>query len=217
MRSGSRPEERPSARNATGRDAATPQEDAAGGSARPVDSGSAPVAEGSAPAADGSAAPVAEDSTPATDGDSAPAAPGKRRARLQALAGMTVRGSDGATAGRVRDIYLHDATGQLAAITVVRRQLSSGAVLIPAAAIAELPAAHAPGEAPANEDAAGGNRARRAADRKARRSPRAPSIRLRIEAAATRNGTPPPATGHATPQELRAAAAALGVDEASAA
>ncbi|WP_422115771.1 PRC-barrel domain-containing protein [Brachybacterium sp. UNK5269] len=130
---------------------------------------------------------------------------------------MTVRGSDGATAGRVRDIYLHDATGQLAAITVVRRQLSSGAVLIPAAAIAELPAAHAPGEAPANEDAAGGNRARRAADRKARRSPRAPSIRLRIEAAATKNGTPPPVTGHATPQELRAAAAALGVDEASAA
>ena len=65
-----------------------------------------------------------------------------RRRRLQALAGVTVLGSDGAQVGRVRDVYLHDATGELAAITVVRRQLSSRSVLIPTAAIAVLPAQH---------------------------------------------------------------------------
>src|SRR5699024_10614896 len=81
------------------------------------------------------------------------------RRRLQALAGATVRGNDGKTVGRVRDVYLHDATGDLAAITVMPRQLSDHSVLIPAAAIAALPelpehpeadaAAGGPGRAPA--------------------------------------------------------------------
>ncbi|MFC7457692.1 PRC-barrel domain-containing protein [Brachybacterium sp. GCM10030267] len=70
------------------------------------------------------------------------------RSRLQALSGATVRGRDGESVGRVRDIYLQDATGELAAITVARRQLSSRSVLIPASAIAVLPAEH-PDEAEA--------------------------------------------------------------------
>ncbi|MDN6330311.1 MAG: PRC-barrel domain-containing protein, partial [Brachybacterium sp.] len=55
-----------------------------------------------------------------------------RRRRMHALAGVTVHGSDGKTVGRVRDVYLHDATGELAAITVMPRQLSARGVLLPA-------------------------------------------------------------------------------------
>ncbi|MDN5820801.1 MAG: PRC-barrel domain-containing protein, partial [Brachybacterium sp.] len=66
--------------------------------------------------------------------DPEPSAPAERR-RLQALAGVTVYGSDGKTVGRVRDVYLHDAIGELAAITVMPRQLSADSVLIPASAI----------------------------------------------------------------------------------
>lgn len=195
MRSGSRPEEHPSAHAAV-----------AGGDALSQDG------------ADG-------DSAPPADGDSAPARAGERRARLQALAGTRVMGSDGATVGRVRDIYLHDATAQLAAITVVRRQLSSGAVLIPASVIAELPTAPAhggnrAGGSTAAGDPADGPHADADADatgRRPRRSTRTPAIRLRIDAATAKNGAPPPVTGHATAQELRAAATALGIDEAPAA
>ncbi len=193
MRSGSRPEEHPSAHAA--------------------------VAGGDAPSPDGADG----DSAPPADGDSAPAGAGERRARLQALAGMRVLGSDGATVGRVRDVYLHDASAQLAAITVVRRQLSSGAVLIPASVIAELPTAPAHGGARAGASPAAGDSADRphadtdATDRRPRRSTRAPAIRLRIDAATAKNGAPPPVTGHATAQELRAAATALGIDEAPAA
>nr|WP_281065038.1 PRC-barrel domain-containing protein [Brachybacterium sacelli] len=64
------------------------------------------------------------------------------------MAGVTVLGSDGGQIGRVRDIYLHDATGELAGITVVRRQLSSRSVLIPTAAIDVLPAPHTEPEQP---------------------------------------------------------------------
>ncbi|MDN5600596.1 MAG: PRC-barrel domain-containing protein, partial [Brachybacterium sp.] len=70
---------------------------------------------------------------PDSSGDAA------RRRRLQALAGATVHGSDGKTVGRVRDVYLHDATDELAAITVTPRQLSARSVLLPASAIAALP------------------------------------------------------------------------------
>ena len=38
---------------------------------------------------------------------------GRRLPRLQALAGLTVRGSDGKTVGRVRDIYQQDASGEI--------------------------------------------------------------------------------------------------------
>ncbi len=76
----------------------------------------------------------------------------ERRRRLLTLAGLTVHGSDGRTVGRVRDIYLEDATGELAAITVMPRQLSARSVLIPAAAIASLP--EAPPVEPADDSSA---------------------------------------------------------------
>src|SRR5699024_6308697 len=64
--------------------------------------------------------------------------PGRRSMRATVLPGAVVRGSDGQLVGRVRDIYLHDRSGEFAAITVKPGQLSSRTVLIPAAAIARL-------------------------------------------------------------------------------
>lgn len=58
--------------------------------------------------------------------------------RTRVLPGAVVRGSDGQLVGRVRDIYLHDRSGEFAAITVKPGQLSPRTVLIPAAAIADL-------------------------------------------------------------------------------
>lgn len=119
-----------------------------------------------------------------------PSARAERRLRLQGLAGVTVLGSDGRTVGRVRDIYQQDDSGELAAITVMPRQLSSRAVLIPSAAIAALPAE--PAEEPAEP---------RAAD----------AVQLRIGADAARAGLRPPDTGHATAELLREAETALGL------
>src|SRR5690625_3606518 len=64
--------------------------------------------------------------------------PGRRSMRNRVLPGAVVRGSDGQLVGRVRDIYLHDRSGEFAAITVKPGQLSPRTVLIPAAAIADL-------------------------------------------------------------------------------
>src|SRR5690625_1099473 len=64
--------------------------------------------------------------------------PGRRSMRTRVLPGAVVRGSDGQLVGRVRDIYLHDRSGEFAAITVKPGQLSPRTVLIPAAAIADL-------------------------------------------------------------------------------
>ena len=119
-----------------------------------------------------------------------PSARAERRLRLQGLAGVTVLGSDGRTVGRVRDIYQQDDSGELAAITVMPRQLSSRAVLIPSAAIAALPAE--PPDEPADP---------RAAD----------AVRLRIGAACARGGLRPPDTGPATAELLREAETALGL------
>lgn len=209
-----------------------------------------------------------------------------RRTRLQDLAGVTVLGSDGGQVGRVRDIYLHDATAELAAITVVRRQLSSASVLIPTAAIAVLPAPHTePDEsdeqrradsqveaarhggdsagadeseaARRGDDSAGADEsgvapedrtgaidgaddeapdgadhseathrratARRTADRERRRTaadrdadPAHPqALWLRVDAESARAGLGPPDTLHATPQRLREAARAIGLEEAA--
>ena len=107
---------------------------------------------------------------------------------LQALAGLTVRGSDDRVVGRVRDVYQHDASGELAALTVMPRQLSSRTVMIPAAAIVGLTP---PVASPApDKDAV---------------------VRLRVDAATARAGRRPPATAHVGPEELREAAAALGL------
>src|SRR5690625_5042658 len=64
--------------------------------------------------------------------------PGRRSMRTRVLPGAVVRSSDGQLVGRVRDIYLHDRSGEFAAITVKPGQLSPRTVLIPAAAIADL-------------------------------------------------------------------------------
>src|SRR5690625_5039433 len=64
--------------------------------------------------------------------------PGRRSMRTRVLPGAVVRGSDGQLVGRVRDIYLHDRSGELAAITGKPGQRSPRSVLIPAAAIADL-------------------------------------------------------------------------------
>lgn len=112
----------------------------------------------------------------------------ERAPRLQALAGLTVRGSDDRIVGRVRDVYQHDASGELAALTVMPRQLSSRTVMIPAAAIGSL---IPPGASPApDKDAV---------------------VRLRVDAATARAGRRPPATAHVGPEELREAAEALGL------
>src|SRR5699024_3987158 len=123
------------------------------------------------------------------------------RRRLQALAGATVHGSDGKTVGWVRDVYLHDATGELAAITVMPRQLSGHSVLIPAAAIAALPELPEDVGAPHPADAGTG------ADQ---------VVRLLVDTPTAKAGVRPPHTLHATPQGLREAAAALRLGEGSA-
>ncbi len=113
---------------------------------------------------------------------------------LQALAGLTVRGSDDRVVGRVRDVYQYDASGELAALTVMPRQLSSRTVMIPAAAIGGLTP---PGASPApDKDAV---------------------VRLRVDAVTARAGRRPPATAHVGPEELREAAEALGLGREDAA
>ena len=108
---------------------------------------------------------------------------------VQQLSGASVRGSDGEHVGRVRDIYLTDATGELAAITVTVGRLRGRAVLLPAVAIA-------PGSLTELV------------------STPSPHITLVVDAAAARAGDPPPPTAHADPQTLRRAARALGIEEA---
>lgn len=105
------------------------------------------------------------------------------------LSGATVHGSDGEHVGRVRDIYLHDATGELAAITVSVGRLRGRSVLLPAVAIA-------------------------AGSLTELVSTPSPHITLVVDAAAARAGDPPPPTAHADPQTLRRAARALGIEEA---
>lgn len=169
----------------------------------------------------------------------------ERRRRLQALAGVTVHGSDGTTVGRVRDIYQQDATGELAAITVMPRQLSAHSVLIPASAIAALPdmpeesadpsadadaqTAGAPltdkGIRKAEKDARKAEKGSRRAEKdttQAEQRSAAPDsteqvgdhvLHLLVDAATAKAGARPPLTLHATPQDLREAAAALHLEE----
>ncbi|ASK65573.1 hypothetical protein CFK39_06690 [Brachybacterium avium] len=125
-----------------------------------------------------------------------------QRRRMQGLAGVTVHGSDGKTVGRVRDVYLRDATGELAAISVMPRQLSTRSVLIPAAAIAALPGTLeelAAPHRPAAEEAPGKGTG--------------DILQLRVDAATAKAGTPPPLTLHTTPEDLQEAAAALRLED----
>jgi sporulation protein YlmC with PRC-barrel domain len=158
---------------------------------------------GPQPRADGPGTDPAVDAAASAD-----VASGRRPPRLQALAGLTVRGSDGRTVGRVRDIYQQDASGALAAITVMPRQLSARTVLIPAAALEELPmlTAQRDGARPStsSEEGSGAGTGRRPGED--------PVVRLRVDAATVRAGARPPEIAHVTPQDLREAAEALGLE-----
>lgn len=159
-----------------------------------------------------------------------PAAPVPRFPRLQALAGLTVKGRDDRTVGRVRDIYQQDASGALAAITVVPRQLSSRAVLVPAAAIETLPPFGAPQEDARRDPRSGSDAGSGSASdegssadsgsgsgsgsRSGSGSGEDPVVRLRVDAATARAGKRPPETAHVTPQQMREAAEALGLEAA---
>lgn len=176
------------------------------------------MSPGTTPDGSGDAAPSSvPDGTEAATGDHPVGRPAQRsvedpgaparaeRRRLQALAGVTVYGSDGKIVGRVRDVYLQDATAELAAITVMPRQLSAGSVLIPASAIAALPEVleeSAAPHRPAAEDAP-----EQSGDH---------VLHLLVDTATARAGTPPPLTLHVTPRDLREAAAALHLEEGSA-
>lgn len=105
------------------------------------------------------------------------------------LSGASVHGSDDEHVGRVRDIYLHDATGELAAITVSVGRIRGRTVLLPAVAID-----------PGSLDELFETQSQ--------------TITLVIDAAAARAGDEPPATAHADPETLRRAARALGIEEA---
>lgn len=118
--------------------------------------------------------------TPATDA-----------AQLRELAGASVHGADDTHLGRVRDIYLADATGALAAVTVTLGRLRSRSVLIPAAVI----------DPDSITDLL---------------EHRTPSITLRVSGEAARGGIDAPATAHADPAMLKRAARALGIEEAAA-
>ncbi|ATG50853.1 hypothetical protein CFK38_04425 [Brachybacterium vulturis] len=172
------------------------------------------MSPGTTPDGSGDAAPPSvpdEAATESAPGDRPAERPAQdpglraRRRRLQALAGATVYGSDGRTVGRVRDVYLRDATGELAAIAVMPQQLSAGSVLIPAAAIAALPETLEKSSAP-----------HRPAVDDATEQDGDHVLHLLVDAATAKAGAPPPLTLHATPQELRAAAAALHLEEGSA-
>src|SRR5699024_10760893 len=119
------------------------------------------------------------------------------RRRLQALAGATVRGNDGKTVGRARDVYLHDATGDPAAISVIPRPPRAHRVPTPAAASAALPELP---DHPEADAAAGADQV----------------VRLLVATPTATSGVRPPHTLHATPQVLREAAAALRLGEGSA-
>lgn len=92
--------------------------------------------------------------------------------------------ADGKRGGRVRDIYIDDDTGYLAAVTVVMGRLRQVEVLVPALALA--------GDEPDGDGV----------------------LRLIIDKEALAIGLAPPVTGHATIAELREAADALGLDPA---
>lgn len=123
------------------------------------------------------------------------------------LAGVDVEGADGAFVGRVRDVYLVDATGALRALTVTRGRFSTRTVLVPVSAVdhATVQAvAAASAEPPAD------------ASSEAHREHSAP-LRLRVAAAVVRDrGVAPDPTGHADPELLARAAAALVPEGASA-
>lgn len=102
---------------------------------------------------------------------------------LPELSSAAVLAADGARVGHVHDIYLHDASGEFAAISVAIGRLTVRAVLVPAAALASE-----------HPDADG-------------------RVHLRVDAAALRGGLDAPETLHAEPDLLGRALRALGLEE----
>lgn len=98
------------------------------------------------------------------------------------LAAAIVICADGRRAGRVRDVYVDDDTGILAAVSVVVGRLRQREVLVPVLALAA--------EEPDTDEV----------------------LRLRVGRDVLREGAAPPHTGHVTNAGLRDAAAALGLD-----
>ena len=142
--------------------------------------------------------------------------------RTTVLPGAVVRGSDGQLVGRVRDIYLHDRSGEFAAITVKPGQLSSRTVLIPAAAIVK------PDAEGADEPGTAADGSGTAADEPGAPVTEAPAVpddaphtqdtavHLRVDSMTVRAGISAPDTDHVTPEQLRLAARELGIEEAAA-
>ena len=160
------------------------------------------------------------------------------------ISGRQVRGSDGGSVGRVRNVYLQDRDGTLAALTVSPSRFSSREVLIPLAAIQYFAeddpvsdparvASDGPGEPGASDGAAvpgidpeGPVVSDATAGTGSTDSPRsrahristalvgADAVLLSVTAEAARSGAEAPATGHVTPELLRQAARALGIEGA---
>ena len=143
--------------------------------------------------------------------------------RATVLPGAVVRGSDGQLVGRVRDIYLHDRSGEFAAITVKPGQLSSRTVLIPAAAIARLgdevaePRGAEAGESGTGAEARGAGNDGPGGSADSDEAPRTQdaTVHLAVDSMAVRAGISAPDTDHATPTQLRLAARELGIEEAA--
>src|SRR5699024_9729848 len=110
-------------------------------------------------------------------------------------------GSDGKTVGRGGDSYFLDPTGASAPFTVLPRQSTARTVLIPASPIAAWPGC--PEDEGAPPPAAAG-------------TPADEGVRLLVDTATAQAGVRPPHTLHATPEDLREAAAALRLGEGSA-
>lgn len=127
-------------------------------------------------------------------------------ARAAGLAGVHVHGADGDLVGRVRDIYLHDRSGSLRAITVTRGRWSTRTVLIPVAALRGGADAASSGYDPDGKPVA-------PVAHPPHRDHTDP-LTLLVDAQVAREGVAPPATGHVTPQQLHEAAEALGLNPA---
>lgn len=141
------------------------------------------------------------------------------------ISGREVRGSDGASVGRVREVYLQDRDGSLAALTVSPSRFSSREVLIPLAAIQD-PTENQPGTEPEREpdrepdsdpEAPPGTASKPPSRSRAHRVSAAlvgaDAVLLSVTADAAHSGAEAPATGHVTPDLLRQAARALGIEE----
>ncbi len=100
------------------------------------------------------------------------------------LASATVRTPDGERVGRVRDVYLHDADGELAALGVQTGRMRTRQCLLPRGAVTVRWS-----EGPRPE----------------------PDVRLAVPLEVLRDAVEPPDEGHISAEELQKAERALGL------